>query len=105
QNPLSANFSDVTSIGIIDDRTIDINLSRPSPKFINVLQFGPLPKHKLIGQHLMNNSFGFHPIGAGPFRLRDLSRSRIDLERNPDYHFGSPRVDELTIYCFEAEQL
>ena len=54
-----------------------------------------LPKHLLEGQDLSTTPFLRHPVGAGPFALKEWQPgSRVSLAASPSYFEGRPYLDE-----------
>lgn len=89
QNPefpnslLRQNFRGVT-INRIDDRTVAFVLDQPYGFFTSNLTLGLLPQSafrdvpvKLLDQVL---DFGFHPIGAGPYKLKSVVETELSTE-------------------------
>ncbi|MEF7615175.1 ABC transporter substrate-binding protein [Aquincola sp. MAHUQ-54] len=113
-----------------DRYTLQFTLREPRPRFASVLAasdvFGAVAR-EVVERHA--GSVAEHPVGTGPFRLRQWRRnSLIVLERNPDFrelHYDAepaaddaagqallarfqgrrlPMVDEVHITVIEEEQ-
>lgn len=70
-----------------DDYTIEIKLTKPYPQLLNVLAMGfGAPVAKEVTTKMGQDGIGFHPVGTGPFRLKNYVKgSRIILEKNPTF--------------------
>ncbi len=59
------------------------------------------PKHlleKLDPKELNNWEFWTHPVGNGPYRyVRHVPKTMIELEANPDYYRGKPKIDRVVL--------
>ena len=77
----------VEGIRAIDDFTVDINLIKPEPFFLNRLTspwIAIFPKEALNKEH--KEAWGLDTaVGTGPYRLVSRGDTEIVLERNPDY--------------------
>jgi ABC-type transport system substrate-binding protein len=81
-----SNFP-VEGLKKIDAHTLTIRLTRPDPRFLN--QFAsmntaivPMEAVKAYGAQ-----FGTHPVGTGPFMLKDVDRKGVlRFTRYPRYH-------------------
>ena len=85
------------STQVVDDATVKVKLQFPVASFLFNISIFPgfiVPKQALQKQ---GNAFWKHPIGSGPFQLKELQRgSHLTLERNPNYwESGKPRVDSV----------
>ena len=81
-------------------RRVRFVMPRPDPAFLAHLgaSNGPriAPRHLLEGQDLQRSPFNWHPVGSGPFRLRELlDGMRITFERNLTYFEGTPCLREI----------
>jgi peptide/nickel transport system substrate-binding protein len=60
-----------------------------------------LPKHLLEGLDPSESwewGFNFQPVGNGPYRyVRHVPQTMIELEANPDYYRGRPRIDRVIL--------
>ncbi|MFQ5691131.1 MAG: ABC transporter substrate-binding protein, partial [Gemmatimonadota bacterium] len=57
------------------------------------------PKHLLEGldpEEFFSWEFWTHPVGDGPYRyVRHVPKTMVELEANPDYFRGKPKIDRL----------
>jgi ABC-type transport system substrate-binding protein len=95
----------ITRIEKVDGRTVDLELAHPSAHLIDSFEWGLLPRHLLQGRRMADASFNWHPVGAGPYRVREMQPDRLVLEANPSYFGASPGIDRLTILVYQAEEL
>jgi peptide/nickel transport system substrate-binding protein len=85
-----AMIDGMASAEAVDDRTVRIHMDRPN----STMQLGlttsymqPLPKAYI--DRVGDEEYGRHPIGLGPYRLKEWrTGDRIILERNPDFNWG-----------------
>lgn len=97
-SPSRTLVSNFTNVQAVDDYTVNIDLSSPSPVFLETLAdaniFWIMPREALDG--------GFDPkqtaIGTGPWMLKEyVSSVRTDFDRNPDYfEEGRPYMDGIS---------
>lgn len=92
---------DAYSVRVLDDSTFTITDERGCG--INPLDEGTVyyPKHlleELDPAEFAAWDFWTHPVGTGPFRyVRHVPKTMMELEANPDYYGGRPRIDRLTL--------
>ncbi|MFQ5739636.1 MAG: ABC transporter substrate-binding protein [Acidobacteriota bacterium] len=87
------------SITVFDDYTLRVVYARPGFSVDDWDTY--YPKHLLA--HLDPGKFRSwefwkHPIGDGPYRyLRHVAQTMIELEANPDYYRGKPRIERVIL--------
>jgi peptide/nickel transport system substrate-binding protein len=92
---------DIDSVTVRDSLTAVFWFSHRSPEQFATAAFQMriLPEHllaKIARKDLESSAFARDPIGSGPFRfVRWVSRQVIELEANPEYHLGRPRLDRV----------
>jgi len=87
------------SYPVIDDSTIRI-------REVNT-EFGPLWWYTFFPKHLLEAldpkgfwewDFWLQPVGNGPYRyVRHVPKTMVELEANPDYFSGKPKIDKIII--------
>lgn len=82
QTIYSANVQNVTSIDIVDDYTIKINLDKETPFFEYNLTFPILSKQYYEGEDFVNTSKNSSPVGTGKFKISEVQPSYITLVKN-----------------------
>ena len=98
------------SLNVVDDKTIIFNLPEQNTFFPSLLTQPILPRSHLedaLLEELIDPDLDFnqHPIGAGPFRFKNIipDRSghfRVFLEKNPYYYAGEPLLEQLVLYVY-----
>jgi peptide/nickel transport system substrate-binding protein len=80
----------MASAEAVDDRTVRIHMKRPNSGMLFGLTSAymqPMPKGYI--ERVGDVEYGRHPIGLGPYRLKEWrTGDRLILERNPDFHWG-----------------
>ncbi len=86
---MNGEVSEVRGINISDPYIIQIVLEKPFSPFLNLLTMTAayvVPKEEV---QRWGNDFSSHPVGSGPFRLRDWKHNNhLLLERNEHYFGG-----------------
>ncbi|MCA9084265.1 MAG: hypothetical protein KDA81_09430 [Planctomycetaceae bacterium] len=122
--------ADVEGLKVINDQEFTVTLNQPSPLFLwklAMFQMGIVPREAV---EKYGERFGLHPVGTGPFILKDESDWTqgvgIRFTKNPNYHectypteFGDddkaegfdrsagqklPIVDEVEVVFFKTVQ-
>lgn len=94
--PISGEFNEIKSVEALGDYEIKMTLYRPFPPLLDKLKIGIIPEHLLNGENLNTAEFNQHPIGNGPFKLKNWAADHtITLERNETYYGPSPKLDEV----------
>jgi peptide/nickel transport system substrate-binding protein len=95
-------FNDISSIDVIDDNTVRMNLSKWNSEFLHNFASDTDPaviisptSYEKNGEDWANT----HPVGTGPFMLKDYKPNQfITLAKNPDYwEKGLPYLDEIQV--------
>ncbi len=103
KSPVYGNWSGV-GVEALDARTVRFMLSKPYAPFLQLTTLGILPAH--LWQNISDEEFPFStlntsPIGAGPFRVSNISRDAsgliqsVTLSYNPRYPLGRPYLDGI----------
>lgn len=88
------------SVTVIDDHTVEV-VAREPGRFL--LWGWPVfyPKHLLEGldpEKFNRWEFWTRPVGNGPYRyVRHVPKMMMELEANPDYYRGKPRIDRVIL--------
>ncbi len=76
----------VEGLEAVDDLTLRITLTKPWPQVVFMLAHLPTAAVPREAVEYYGDEFINHPIGTGPYRLKDWRRgSKIIMERNPTY--------------------
>lgn len=82
--------SPVEGLKALDDFTLQIELTRPLPRFVNVLTLPALavvPTEAIGHYGEERGGLAANPVGTGPFMLDQWDRGRkIVLKKNPNFH-------------------
>lgn len=95
---------DQVGIHALDDFTLEVKLSTPTPYFIDLLtSFTYMPCKKELVQYSQNGLWAIHPetaISNGPFMLKSYNTGeRIVLEKNPHYWDATNvKLDIINVY-------
>lgn len=100
-NSIKSNFTEVKSVKIIDNLTIEIEYKKPYFKALESWMVGLLPEHILKDEEdLMTSSFNKNPIGTGSYILKEFKTAQdIELIANKNYFEGKPKIDRI-LYKF-----
>ncbi len=88
-----AKKSYIVSVAAPDAKTLVVTLTKPWVGLLsNLVPIAIIPKDSYAGQK-------DHPIGTGPFKFvhYDTSQGVVDLEANPDYWQGAPKIPLLRV--------
>ncbi|WP_456390018.1 peptide-binding protein [Hydrogenimonas sp.] len=95
--PYSSEFRYVSSVHIVDERTLDVIYKKPYYKALSIWMMGILPKH--IWQNVkdpMTSKFNRNPVGTGPYRLESLDLSGdVVLKANKEYYRHKPFIEKI----------
>ncbi len=81
----SYNVQHVTSIDIIDDYTVKINLDGEIPFYEYQLTFPILSKDYYENEDFVNTSKNSSPVGTGRYKIEDVQPSYLTLEKNESW--------------------
>ena len=88
----------LSGIEVIDDKTVQITLSRPDATFSHVmaLNFASIVPQEAV--EAAGEDFGRQPVGSGAFTLAEwVPGQQLVFERFADYHrAGVPKLDQVT---------
>jgi peptide/nickel transport system substrate-binding protein len=108
KSPLRSQWLDVTT-QIIDEKTIQFNLSQAYAGFLAVTTVGIIPRHifsDITPDHLSFSEYNINAIGSGPFKIKDVAKDsigipkEITLIKNNRYALGRPHLKKITMTFF-----
>ena len=92
-------YIDVNKLEIVDDNTLIVHFSTPHPSFIYQLTdpgWGIMPKDYFEAHGA--EYFASHPIGCGPYKMKEyVTGDHYTLERFDDYWGGPAKTKYLTM--------
>lgn len=92
----ASNYEDVEKITVVDDHTVQFQLSAPNYAFLDYMTMAILPKHLLEGKDMQTDDYFRHPIGTGPYQLRSWDAGQaITLARNEHYFRGKANIETI----------
>jgi peptide/nickel transport system substrate-binding protein len=92
-NPLHGLLNEIVAIRALDERTVEIELSRPVADLVTTLAWGNLVIMNARTAARAKTS----PVGTGPFRFAQWRKGdSVVLERNPNYWGPPARIDQVT---------
>ena len=99
---------EITGIRVVDDLTLEIELSIPNPRFYDsVRAFYALPEHAIdfAPTEIFSSDWWFaNPIGTGPFKFDSYEKDQfMALAPNEYYWDGVPELDQLVNRYFVDE--
>ncbi len=105
---ISQGVGNIETIHVQDDSTLTISWSRPEQGGLDGwTQF--FPKHLLEDldpADFYRWEFWKQPVGNGPYRyVRHVPRTLIELEANPDFYAGAPRIERVFLRLGTSNKL
>jgi peptide/nickel transport system substrate-binding protein len=90
---------DISSVEILDEYTVSINLATPHVSAVSIVGFIPIiPRHKYDGTELRTNPCNENPVGTGPFTFVNwVPNYNITLSANQMYYKGRPYLDQVIL--------
>jgi peptide/nickel transport system substrate-binding protein len=95
---VAASLSDVTSMEVVDDLTVQYNLAETNAAFPDVLTQSPGWPFSPTAAAQFGPDAGANPVGTGPFEFGSWQRDNaLVVERNEEYwQEGLPYLDGIT---------
>ncbi len=106
--PLKVRYEFIESTEKIDDYTVKFTLKRPILNALAKFSFKVIPKHGPSNPVYLTRDDGFvqHPIGTGPFILKNITAEReIVLTANEAYFKGRPHPDKFVAKPFADQNI
>jgi len=93
---LRQQLTDISSVDVVDDATIKVNLKQPFTPLLSWLTEGPGFQPSPAAVQKLGADFGQQPVGTGPFQFVEwVKNDHITLRKFKDYwEQGLPYVDE-----------
>jgi peptide/nickel transport system substrate-binding protein len=103
-SPLVTLLDSVDHVKAVDPSTVEFDLNRPDPAFLDKLQIGIVPEHLLAGKDLKTAPYNTKPIGTGPYLLDEFNPGgRIVMVANERYFRGAPKIKRIVLTAVEDE--
>lgn len=98
--PYASDFRVIKNVKAIDPYTLRVTYEKPYFKALEIWMMGIVPRHILKNEtEIMSSSFNTHPIGTGPYILKQLEFSKqIILEANPRYFEHKPKIERIVFH-------
>ncbi len=91
RSPAAGQLTLVDRVEVLDQYTVRIVMREPFAPILDSLTDVNLSPVSPTAVAKYGADFGQHPVGTGPFRLKDWKTiDVVNLERNPDYQWASP---------------
>ncbi len=90
----------------LDSLTVQFTRAQPFAPFLDYASVGLLPAHLLAQvppKDLPGNAFNRQPVGAGPYRLKQLDLRSAVLEVFDGYHGPKPYISRLAFRFFKDD--
>ncbi len=104
-SPEIAQLWQSIKVSRVDAKTVQFTLGEAYAPFLEYTTVGLVPAHALAGvsgRALLSNQFNAHPVGSGPFLVKNASLQEVDLVANPHYYRKSPLLDGLTFRYYDT---
>ena len=91
----------VSGFRVIDDYTLEIELTKPFFPFIHILATASA---KILPEGMSREELEAHPIGTGPFQFVSYKKGKsIELVRFDKYREEKPEIDRVTMYIADYQ--
>lgn len=96
-------FEHIDEIVAEDPLTVRIDLKGPYAPFLVMLNRGIVSEK---AARALGDEFGQRPVGTGPYRfVRHVTDSVVELEANPDYFGGAPKIPRLEFQIIKDDNI
>ncbi|HLN11745.1 MAG TPA: ABC transporter substrate-binding protein [bacterium] len=97
-------LSPIDSVEVVDDSTVRIHTKYTWPLLPQYLaHYGWMEPPQYVQQN-GEDALGRHPVGTGPYRfVNHMVDDHIEIEANPDYWGGKPKIDHVTFRAIPSE--
>lgn len=94
--PYSSIYGPVEKVEALDKYTVRVIYKEPYAPALESWGMGILPKHILNGKDLTSPEHNRHPIGTGPYKLKEwVTGQKIVLEAFEDYYEKKPGLGKF----------
>ncbi|WP_160496481.1 SgrR family transcriptional regulator [Paenibacillus dendrobii] len=91
----------IGDIEVIDGYTLRFRLTKPNSLFLHIIaseRFSIVPED--LEQISLEQDFRQHPIGSGPFLMKENNETILALEAHERYYGGRPMMDRIEIWVW-----
>ncbi len=106
--PLKVRFEFIEKVEKLDNNTVRFTLKRPVLNALAKFSFKIIPKHGPKNPLFLTRDDPFvqHPIGTGPYMLRNITSDReIVMVANDKYFKGRPNIDQFVTKPFADQNI
>jgi peptide/nickel transport system substrate-binding protein len=90
----AGDFMKVKKAEVLDAYTFRVTYDKPFAPALISWGNAVLPRHLLFGKDITKSPLSRHPIGTGPYKLKEwIAGQKIVLISNTDYFEGRPYID------------
>ncbi len=93
---MQKNFGYIESMNVLDDYTLEINLTEAISVFLSWLA---MPEASIVSPtavETLGDDFSTHPVGSGPFIFESyVPDTEVVLKANHDYWRGAPQIETI----------
>ncbi|MBA4348687.1 MAG: peptide-binding protein [Thermodesulfovibrio sp.] len=94
--PYSSIYGPVKKVEMLNRYTTKITYKEPYAPALESWGMGIIPKHVLEGKDLTSPEVNRHPVGTGPYKLKEwVTGQKIVLEAFNDYFEKKPNIDRF----------
>ncbi|WP_143340656.1 ABC transporter substrate-binding protein [Demequina sp. NBRC 110057] len=100
----AGTFSSIESIDVVDDVTVTLNLSEPTPSLLNAMTTRALPIASPTA--IADGSIATTPVGTGPWKYDEASSvagTRMTFSPNADYWGDLPGFETVQVVAIDDD--
>jgi len=105
---LEHKAKEASGIQIVDDYTIKVTLTGPSPTFlleIGMVNASIIPREAVEAATKDGSKFARKPVGTGPFKLVEWKENqKLTFVKHAEYFGGAPKLDGLSFEIIPEPQ-
>jgi len=102
---LSGHATQLNGVKIIDDYTLQVNITSPIPYFLDKMAY---PTSFVVDKTNVESGSTWwqHPNGTGPFKLLLWQQDRrLVLGRNPTYYGGKAKLNQVSFQLYNGDPM
>jgi len=106
--PLKVRYEFISAVEKVDDSTVRFTLKRPILNALAKFSFKIIPKHGPANKDYLTRDDPFvqHPIGTGPYLLKNVTSEReIVLAANDNYFKGRAHINQFSAKPFADQNI